>query len=72
MGKSRLSQLAKDLEHKQGVSYFIAMDVHKNSYHIALRRHDGFIQTFLAPADPRQLIQRQSVFKQVKFDFEVY
>lgn len=72
MGKTRLSQLAKVLEHKQGVSYFIGMDVHKKSYHIALKRNDGWVQTFVAPADPihvMQMIQKaQIVVKQIVYE----
>jgi transposase len=72
MANKRLSQLTKVLEHKQGAHYFIGMDVHKKSYHIALRRNDDWVHTFVATANAAHVIQMiqkaQITVKQIVYE----
>ena len=41
MARQTLSQLQAFVEAAQGQPFFIGLDVHKASYHVALRRYDG-------------------------------
>lgn len=53
-----VSRISRFTEGFQGHPFHIGMDVHKRSYHIALRRLDGLSETWVSPADP-SLIRKQ-------------
>jgi len=50
---SRVQQFVKGFETHL---FFIGIDVHKRSYHLALRRIDGKTVTLVCPADPSGLV----------------
>ena len=50
---SRVEQFVKGFETHP---FFIGIDVHKRSYHLALRRVDGKTVTLVCPADPSGLV----------------
>jgi transposase len=56
MANKRVSDLAAFVEACDH-PFVIGVDVHKKSYSIALRRFDGAIKTWVAPAEPRRLIE---------------
>lgn len=43
--------------------FYVGLDVHKRSYHVALRRSDGRALSWVAPASPAQLLSSLSVLK---------
>lgn len=56
-----IHQFVKDFE---GQPFSIGVDVHKRSYHVAIRRADGKAATMVCPADPQgfvEQIQRLSI-----------
>lgn len=57
MADNKLSQLGRFLERKDGMGFFIGMDVHKKSYHVAFRREDGEVKAFVGPSDPALVIR---------------
>jgi transposase len=60
MARQALSQLQAFVEASQGRSFFVGLDVHKNSYSVALRRSDGAVHTLVMPASPQDLIEKLS------------
>lgn len=58
MARQTLSQLQAFVEASQGRSFFVGLDVHKNSYSMALRRFDGAVHTLVMPASPQVLIDK--------------
>ena len=64
MATNSLSRVEQFVEGFQSLSFWIGMDVHKRSYHIALLRADGKSLTFVSPASPQfvaQLINRLAI-----------
>lgn len=54
---SRNQSFITGFEHRR---FYVGLDVHKRSYHVALRRLDGRTLTWVAPANPAQLADRLS------------
>lgn len=54
---SRTQSFITGFEHRR---FYVGLDVHKRSYHVALRRLDGRTLTWVAPANPAQLADRLS------------
>jgi len=57
MAINSLSRIEQFVEGYQSHSFWIGMDVHKRSYHIALLRTDGKSLTFVSPASPHFVVQ---------------
>lgn len=57
MAKSTLTTLSRFVEQFSDHEFWVGADVHKRSYHIALYRVDGKVQTFVCPAQPTPLLQ---------------
>ena len=47
-----VSRISRFTEGFQGHPFHVGLDVHKKSYHLALRRVDGLSETWVSPADP--------------------
>jgi len=58
MARTNLTRLAEVLDNGNSLSHHVGIDVHKRSYHLAFRREDGFLHTFVSPADPQFLITK--------------
>jgi transposase len=57
MAGKNLSQLSQFVDSENSsLPVFIGIDVHKNSYHVALRRTDGLCATLVSKADPGSVI----------------
>lgn len=56
MAKSTLSALSRFVEEFSDHEFWVGADVHKRSYHVALYRADGKVQTFVCPAQPASLL----------------
>ncbi len=57
MARFSLSDLKRFLAVDPECPYWMGVDVHKNSYHIALRRDDESIFTWSAPASPLKMLE---------------
>jgi transposase len=57
MATNSLSRVEQFVEGFAGHSFWMGMDVHKRSYHIALLRADGKSLTLVAPASPQFVVQ---------------
>jgi transposase len=72
MAKMTLSRLDEILEKQVGTVFHVGIDVHKKSYHVAFYGYNGFLQTFVAPGDPKSLLDRlkkfQSSIEQVAYE----
>lgn len=72
MAKTTLSRLDEILEKQVDTVFHVGIDAHKNSYHVAIYGHNGFLQTFVGPADPKSLADRfkrfQSSIEQVAYE----
>uniref|UniRef100_I2PXL1 Transposase n=1 Tax=Desulfovibrio sp. U5L TaxID=596152 RepID=I2PXL1_9BACT len=58
MATCNLSQLQAFVDGSGGQPFFIGLDVHKASYHVALRRFDGAVHTLVTTAKPQVLIEK--------------
>lgn len=58
MAKRSLSSLGEFVEGWQGREFFVGVDVHARSYHVALRRADGMTHVWVTPADPKALVRQ--------------
>ncbi|UJX41312.1 IS110 family transposase [Desulfovibrio sp. JY] len=58
MAGQAISQLQAFVEASQGRSFFVGLDIHKNSYSVALRRVDGAVHTLVLSASPQALIDK--------------
>lgn len=58
MAKRRVSTLVEFVEGCQGKQFFVGVDVHTRSYHVALRRFDGQAHVWVAPADSQGLVRQ--------------
>ena len=56
MAKINLSQIGEVLENQNNHEVHIGVDVHKNSYHVALYGQGGDTQTFVCSAEPNLLV----------------
>jgi transposase len=56
MAKTTISKLQRFVEGFQEQDFHIGVDVHKRSYHVALRRSDGKTITFVTLPDPHGLV----------------
>ena len=56
MAKYSLSKLQGFIAGFEGHRFYVGIDVHKRSYHVALRRIDGRTLSWVAPASPEELI----------------
>lgn len=63
MASKKVTVLTEVVESPVAGSIFIGIDVHKRSYHVAVRSRDGGMETWVAPADPGSLIQKMEPFK---------
>ena len=57
MARFSLSDLKRFLAVDPVSRFWMGVDVHKNSYHIALRRDDENIFTWSAPASPQKILE---------------
>lgn len=64
MAKINLSQIGEVLENQNNHGVHIGVDVHKNSYHVALYGQDGDTQTFVCSAEPKLLVNCLQRFSQ--------
>lgn len=62
MAKVNLTQLSKILEKQNGYVFYVGIDVHKNSYHVAFYGQHGFVQTFVCSAQPEQVVKQFTPF----------
>lgn len=58
MAKTTLTTLRRFVEEFSDHEFWVGADVHKRSYHIALYRVDGKVQTFVCPAHPTTLLRQ--------------
>jgi transposase len=56
MARRSVSSVQQFVKGFEAHPFFIGLDVHKRSYHMALRRMDGKTVTLLCPADPSGLV----------------
>lgn len=56
MAKYSVSRISDFLEAFEGREIHVGVDVHKLSYHVAVRREDGACETWVAPAKPYDLV----------------
>ena len=66
MAKKRLNgnQLLDFFGVDEKTPIWIGLDVHKKSYHVALRRAHGDCQSWVSPADPNVLARQLSAISQ--------
>lgn len=57
MVNESISKLARFAESAGCGSVWVGIDVHKKSYHVALRSESGMSETFVSPAEPRVVIR---------------
>jgi transposase len=58
MARRQVSSLEEFVEGCGEQQFFVGVDVHARSYHVALRRSDGLSHVWVAPAAPRALVHR--------------
>ena len=58
MARQTVSSLGEFVEGWRGQKFFVGVDVHARSYHVALRRCDGVAHSWVAPADPKALVNQ--------------
>ena len=58
MASYSLSKVQSFVEGFESGGLWVGVDVHKRSYHVALRREDGRHLTWVGPAHPKQFAQR--------------
>jgi len=63
MAKSTLTSLRNFVEPFLDHEFWVGADVHKRSYHIALYRIDGKVQSFVCPACPSALLKKLQSLK---------
>ncbi len=63
MARKKISVLTEVVDSPVEGSIFIGIDVHKRSYSVAVRRHGGIMETWVASADPRSLVRQLLPFK---------
>jgi len=56
MAHQRVSDLLEFVDTKMNLPFFIGVDVHKKTYHVAMLRFDGAIKTWVSPSKPKTLI----------------
>ena len=56
MAHKRLAQLTNVLDPKDSRKFFVGIDVHKKSYHVAFYTKGCRAHTFVAPADPKHMV----------------
>ncbi len=56
MARTSLSSVQQFVKGFETQPFFLGIDVHKRSYHLALRRADGKTVTLVCPADPLGLV----------------
>ncbi len=56
MARTSVSSVRDFVKGFETQAFFIGIDVHKRSYHLALRRADGKGETLVCPADPSGLV----------------
>lgn len=60
MASNSISALKAFITANGTESFWVGIDVHKRSYHLALLRSDGKSATFVSPASPEQVVQQLS------------
>ena len=72
MARQSLTHLAKVFESKVSVRAWIGMDVHKDSYHVAVQAEDGRVHTFVGPSRPELVVRmiRESGLKVMQIAYE--
>jgi len=66
-----VSRISRFTEGFEAHPFHVGMDVHKKSYHLALRRVDGLSETWVSPADP-VLIRRHLQSLEINIETIVY
>lgn len=57
MAQSSLSKIQAFVEHAGNAGLHVGVDVHKKTYSVAVRRHDGITMTWSGPADPHGFVR---------------
>lgn len=57
MAKNKLTDIEAFVEARQGLDFWIGMDVHKKSYSVALRTNGNDCRTWVCPADPERFVK---------------
>lgn len=57
MAKYSLSKVRGFVEGQESAGLWVGIDVHKRSYHVALRRGDGHHVTWVCPSSPKNFVQ---------------
>jgi transposase len=58
MVKTRLASIHQFVKDFEAQPFCIGIDVHKRSYHVAIRRADGKAMTLVCPADPQGFVEQ--------------
>lgn len=58
MVRNRVASLDQFVKYFEGHPFHMGLDVHKRSYHVAIRREDGKAMTWICPANPRGLVEQ--------------
>lgn len=57
MAKYSLSKVRGFVEGWEAIGLWVGVDVHKSSYHVAIRRNDGHHLTWVCPSSPKNFVQ---------------
>ena len=58
MAAERIAKIERFVDGFSGQKFWVGIDVHKKNYHMALRRCDGQVQTWVIDADPVKVAER--------------
>lgn len=58
MVKTRVASIDRFVKDFEAHPFSIGIDVHKRSYHVAIRREDGKAVTWVCPANPKGLVEQ--------------
>jgi transposase len=58
MARTTVASIHQFVKGFEAQPFCIGIDVHKRSYHVAIRRVDGKAATFVCPADPRGFVEQ--------------
>ena len=59
MVTTRVASIQRFVKGFEAQPFSIGIDVHKRSYHVAIRRVDGEVMTWVCPADPQGFVERR-------------
>jgi transposase len=58
MVTARVASIEQFVKGFEAQPFSIGIDVHKRSYHVAIRRMDGKAMTWVCPSDPQGLVEQ--------------